>query len=291
MKKRVKAISLPKLNNGTHFAFHDAVLARIETDAKIKQKVAPLLQAYRNAYIAEDKVLVLSKKNALTDEITQADNNRDAAYLAFKASVKAFSIITDPITQPAGKRLAQVLKDYKIQTNDPLSKQTGMMINLIGDLETNHKADIAALGLDIWVKFMRIGNDKVREAMSERTEQYSAKDLQAVKKARTAIDDAYDALIERLLAYALVEESKDFEAFFTWMDQHIDYYNRTYLKVKSKKSAAGDKTDTGTPSNTEDSGKDKNDPEIPDPVAPPTTPPSGGTTGGGDDGELPDPLA
>ncbi|MDR0938143.1 MAG: DUF6261 family protein [Mediterranea sp.] len=293
MAKGVKPISLYKLSNGAHYAFHDAVLSRIESDPKIKQKVPVQLERYRKAIQAENEALVLSKKNLLSDEIAEADSMRDTAYTAFKGCVKAFASIANADTQPAGKRLAQLLKDYNINVHDALYKQTGLMINLLEDLEGKYKPDVNTLSLNKLVDFMRAGNDKVRLGMAERNEQDSVKVTGAAAKARDLIDEIYDGIMQSLQAYAIVEATKDYDAFFASITQLVDYYNKRYIKLKGKKRPTNGKTgDTNADDKDKEEKKEGGDApgeEIPDPIAPPSTP-TGGDTPGGDD-DLPDPLA
>lgn len=286
--KKIKPISLPKLSNGTHYAFHYEMLERLNGDAKVKSKVADELKAYEKAFKEEERLLALSRKSFLTDEIKEADSVRDNAYTLFRNAVKTFVKIPEEKMRSAGQRLWQALKDYNIDVRAPFYKQTGLMTKLLKELESKYKAEVEELNLGSLVEIMRGSNDTLRKAIYKRNDEKSEKLPGAAKAARKEVDDAYKAVVERINALVVVERTTEYNPCIDGMNGLIDYQRKQPADAKEKTP------DTDPANGTGGTGGE----EIPDPVAPTPTPgdggttggPTGGATGGGED-ELPDPLA
>ena len=69
----------------------------------------------------------------------------------------------------APARLEQLLKGYNINPAMQLDRETGLLLNLISDLETKSAADATALALTPVVQAMKQANDKLREVTRART--------------------------------------------------------------------------------------------------------------------------
>ncbi|MDR0939859.1 MAG: DUF6261 family protein [Mediterranea sp.] len=298
-KKKIASISLSKLSNGTHYAFHSEVLERVKNDAVVREKVANELKAYEKAFKEEDKLFWLSKKSALTQEIQDADTTRDEAYGVFRNVVKALTKHPDEPTQKAAKKMWQVLKDYNINIHSPFYRQTGPMTKLIRELENEYKDDVATLNLTASVQIMREANDTLRVFMAKRNDERGSKTTGATKAVRKLVDDAYKELAEQLNALARIENSPIYDPCIDGWNGTIKYQRKQWPTADDKAEKTGDTTNT-TGGNVG---------EIPDPVAPTpggeATAGDGGKTGGdgktgggntgqtpgGSEEELPDPLA
>lgn len=258
------SISTDRMSNGAHFAYHTEAVSHIEADAKVKAKLSAQLQAYKAALDIEDQSLKISQKSFLTDEIAEADSQRDAFYLGFKNTVKAFASIPDAAMQQAYKVLAQLIKDYRIDTEMQFDKETGLMMNLITDLEGKYKTEVKALSLDSIVTAMKTANEKVRTTMATRNIETSARQVGAMKSARVAVDNAYRLLIKYLNAYALIEGDADYATIVAQMNALIVHYKRQVLGQKAEAAGGGtfDPDDNGGEAPDPDDG----DEEAPDPT-------------------------
>ena len=250
--EEIATISLGAMDNGAHFAYHVEIMNRAEADTKIKAKVPALLVAYKAAIAQEDEALKISGKSFTTDQIAEADAQRDAMYLGLKQSVKGYQKMKDPAIQEAVKALNQLFKDYGIVASMQLDKETGLLANLVGDLEGKAKSHVATLGLGVFVTKLKEYNEEVRTAMSARNAEDAGRQVGAMKTARAAVDEAYRMLVKYVNAYALIEGDADYNNFVTLMNALIVRYKRQVLGLKA------------------------------------TAPGNGGTSGGGS-GEAPDP--
>ncbi len=158
------------------------------------------------------------------------------------------------------KVLSQHIKDYKINTADQLDKETGLLMNFISDLEGKYSGQVTTLGLTAFVTNMKEANERVRTHTLQRTNEKMGVQIGALRKARTATDTAYRALVKMVNALTLVFGEKDYTSFIDYVNTEITHYKREVLNQKA--SAASTSGDSST-----DAGSDSK--------------PSGGSTSGG----------
>lgn len=235
----ISEIYLAKMSNGAHFSYHTEMLARINANSKVKAKLTSQLPVYQAAIEKEDVALVISRKSFISDEIALADSQRDALYVGLKNAVKAFLNMPDATMKEAARVLTQLLKDYKITPAMQLDRQTGLMVNLIADLEGKCSTQVAALSLAPMVAGMKTANEKVRTSLSARTEESSTKEAGAMKAARLAVDDSYREIVKYINAYALLEGAADYQTFIDVANAEIVRYKRQVLRQKTKSHTPG----------------------------------------------------
>ena len=251
--KEIYDINIQRMNNGAHFTFVSNILARAEADTAVKGKASELVSNFKAAVAAEDEALKISQKSLLTDEIAQADSDRDALYAGYKKAVEGFLAMPIADMAQAAKILSQHIKDYKINTADQLDKETGLLVNFISDLEDKYAAQVSKLGLAAFVTNLKEANERVRTLTLQRTNEKIGITVGALKTARTASDDAYRALVKMVNALALVFGEKDYTAFIDYVNTEITHYKREVLGQKASApstsgNSAVDSGSTSTPS-------------------------------------------
>lgn len=277
--KEIYDINIQRMNNGAHFTFVSNILARAEADTAVKGKASELVSNFKAAVAAEDEALKISQKSLLTDEIAQADSDRDALYAGYKKAVEGFLAMPIADMAQAAKILSQHIKDYKINTADQLDKETGLLVNFISDLEDKYAAQVAKLGLTAFVTNLKEANERVRTLTLQRTNEKIGITVGALKTARTASDDAYRALVKMVNAFALVFGEKDYAPFIDYVNTEITHYKREVLGQKTSApstsgSSAVDSGSSSTPSGG-NSGSSSNGGSS-----------SGGSSSDGDDGYI-----
>lgn len=270
--KEINEIALTRMNNGAHFTFVGNILARAEKDSTVKAKAADQVAALKKAFEAEDAALKISQKSLITDDIAQADSERDALYTGYKKAVNGFLTLPAADMAKAAKVLAQHIKDYNIDPKEQLDRETGMLVNFISDLETRYKEQVETLALTPFVTNMKSANERVRTLTLERTEERMTQTVGAMKAARNASDEAYNQLVRMVNALALVFGDTDYASFIDYVNTEITHYKREVLNQKA--SATGGSTEGGNGDGGNGGNEGGGTPSEPD------TPPS---TGGDDD--------
>lgn len=247
--KEIYDINIQRMNNGAHFTFVSNILARAEADTAVKGKASELVSNFKAAVAAEDEALKISQKSLLTDEIAQADSDRDALYAGYKKAVEGFLAMPIADMAQAAKILSQHIKDYKINTADQLDKETGLLVNFISDLEDKYAAQVAKLGLTAFVTNLKEANERVRTLTLQRTNEKIGITVGALKTARTASDDAYRALVKMVNALALVFGEKDYTAFIDYVNTEVAHYKREVIGQKAKNPSTSGGSSVTSPDN------------------------------------------
>ena len=228
--KEIQTIPLTSMNNAAHFLFVSNVAGRAEKDAAVSEKCAAQVTALRAAVTAEDENLQLSTKSLITDKIAAADRLRDQLYAGYKKAVAGYADFPVAEMAEAAKVLSQHIKDYKIDVQAQMDKETGLLVNFVQDLEGKFKAQVDALSLGAFVEKLKAANEDVRELTAQRTDERSAKTAGALKTARAASDEAYRTLVQHVNAHALLEGDADYAAFIDYANTEISHFKQEVLK-------------------------------------------------------------
>ena len=228
--REIQSIFLGNMNNGAHFMFVSNMAERAEKDSAVSEKCKAQVKALREAVAAEDENLQISAKSLTTDKIAAADRLRDQLYAGYKKAVAGY--VNFPVEEmaDAAKALNQHIKDYKIDVQAQLDKETGLLVNFIQDLEGKFAEQVKALSLSAFVEKLKAANEDVRSLTSQRTDERSAKTAGALKAARAVTDEAYKMLTMHVNAHALLEGEADYAAFIDYANTEISHFKQEVLK-------------------------------------------------------------
>ena len=188
------------------------------------------MQALRNVVTAEDENLQISAKSLVTDKIVEADRLRDQLYAGYKKAVGGYAGFPEEGLAEAAKILTQHIKDYMIDTQMQLDKETGLLVNFVQDMEGKFKAQVDALGLGAFVERLKAANESVRALTAQRTDERAAKTAGALKTAREASDEAYRTLVQHVNAHALIEGDAAYSAFIDYANTEIEHFKKEVMK-------------------------------------------------------------
>ena len=238
--KEIQSLPLTTMNNGAHFMFVSNMADRAEKDTAVSEKCKAQVAALRSAVKAEDENLQISAKSLTTDKIAEADRLRDQLYAGYKKAVSGYANFPVEDIADAAKVLQQHVKDYKIDVQAQLDKETGLLVNFIQDLEGKYKPQVDTLSLGAFVEKLKAANEEVRALTSQRTDERSAKTAGALKAARVASDEAYRMLVLHVNAHALLEGETDYAAFIDYANTEITHFRQEVLGGKKGKGGNSD---------------------------------------------------
>ena len=235
--KEIQSFVPSHMNNGAHFTFVSNMMERAEKDAAVSEKCKAQVTALRAAIAAEDENLQISAKSLTTDKIAEADRLRDQLYVGYKKAVGGYANFPVESMAEAAKVLQQHIKDYKIDVQAQLDKETGLLLNFIQDLEGKFAEQVKALSLTAFVEKLKAANENVRSLTGQRTDERSAKTAGALKAARAVSDEAYRMLVLHVNAHALLEGEAEYAAFIDYANTEIAHFKQEVLGGAKKKSA------------------------------------------------------
>ena len=242
----IQKVDLVGMNNGAHYEFMKVVNDRFaaETTLSTNASAKKAMEALAAALKEEDRCLVISRRNLITGDIRAADKTRDDIFRSLRKAINGFTDAPVPDVAKAGKVLKQCVADYAINPAMQLDRETGLLHNFIADLETKHAAEVAKLGLTLYVAPLKEANTKVEQFIVDRTTAQSVIAAGELRAARLATDAAYRHLVKFVNALAMVSGTTDYDALAKFLNEHIDRYKHEVLPKKKKggkKPSDGDK--------------------------------------------------
>ena len=246
----IQKVDLVGMNNGAHYEFMKVVNDRFaaETTLSTNASAKKAMEALTTALKEEDRCLVISRRNFITDDIREADKTRDDIFRSLRKAINGFTDAPVADVAKAGKVLKQCVADYAINPAMQLDRETGLLHNFIADLETKHAAEVAKLGLTLYVAPLKEANAKVEQFIVDRTTAQSVIAAGELRAARLATDAAYRHLVKFVNALAMVSGTGDYDALAKFLNEHIDRFKHEVVPKKKKggkKPSDGDKPGDG----------------------------------------------
>ncbi|WP_293713677.1 DUF6261 family protein [uncultured Parabacteroides sp.] len=226
----ISTISVGRMNNGAHYLYNLDFYNRIDADTAVKEKLTAVLAAYKQAIDNEDAVLKVSQKSLNSDKISEFDKQRDSLFMAIKAVVKAQLSVADQEVHAAAVRIDQLIKDYKLNVREQLDKETGLLINIIYDLENKYADEVHKLGLDMFLTQLKSSNLNVRTYTDSRNKELLDKPDYKLAGARKATDAIYQEVVRQINAHVVLEGDTLYKNLIMLQNQEIVHYKQQVLK-------------------------------------------------------------
>ena len=139
----VKNFKKDRLQNMEHFQFASHVVALCEAAGIEKMKT--LLKTLKDALAEEDKALNIPRKREGTADLEELDRKRNSAYRALQLLVEMNAHADDEATKKAARQMGNVLSRYPKLTLANYNKESGMIKNLVSDLQDAKFTDVVTL--------------------------------------------------------------------------------------------------------------------------------------------------
>ena len=232
----IQKVDLVGMNNGAHYEFMKVVNDRFAAETTLSTNAAAkkAMEALATALKEEDRCLVISRRNLITDDIRAADKTRDDIFRSLRKAINGFTEAPVADVAKAGKVLKQCVADYAINPAMQLDRETGLLHNFIADLETKYAAQVTKLGLTLYVAPLKEANAKVEQFIVDRTTAQSVIAAGELRAARLATDAAYRHLVKFVNALAMVSGTTDYDALAKFLNEHIDRFKHEVLPKKKK---------------------------------------------------------
>lgn len=208
----VSSFSLSYLNNNE---LHRLSIEVIETIDEFMSANA-MLQNVRNAIEARAtdlrRALDRDPKNELTNEIRQADDDRDNAFRALRAGIEFSERHFEEKTRSAGEQLSEVLSKYgERMLLAGYGEQTTLTDALLAALaEPTSVEALKQTNLSDFVARLQQAQDTFKQLVRRRQEADASDDLPPRRITRATLRDHLD-FVERIFAFYLVTEPASVE--------------------------------------------------------------------------------
>ena len=182
--------------------------------------------AYTNAFNAFDTALKASATNPATATATDADVERDQSWRGINAYVKAMCNHPTADVASVASEAKSLFDKYGDPTSLAQTEESGVLHNLLQDLEALDASKRTALALDVWIADLKAKEEAFLAAAAARTEADAARQVGIVKETRTAAEAAYRSLIDTVNALAMINGDTAYATF-------IDHVNAMAERQKA----------------------------------------------------------
>ena len=164
----------------------DALSTNHAEDPILSAPLENLKEPIQRAKIA----IASSRKKELTEEINEADFQRDRAFIGFRKYVEAFQFKDwDRNSQKAAANLIGIIEKHgKNLYREGLTVQSALLASLFEDLNTEQaKSDLATLNVEEWLNHLKNLQDEFSAMIKRRDELEAKKDIPTKADAKTEL--------------------------------------------------------------------------------------------------------
>ena len=239
--KKIKTISLTSLRVEEDFGFQKLILAETENlpSEETPSAQTAAVTAFETAFNAFDTALKASATNPATASATDADTARDQSWRAANAYVKAMCSHPTADIANAASEAKSLFDKYGDPTSLAQTEESGILHNLLQDLEAFDSAKRTSLNLDVWITDLQAKEDAFLAAAAQRTEADATRQVGIVKETRTAADAAYRSLVDTVNALALLNGDAEYATFIDHVNALIDR-QKSILKARTTRAKKED---------------------------------------------------
>ena len=193
----LKTMHLNRLHNMEHFQFASHVIAMCEESGIEKIKV--VLKPLKTAVVEEDKALNLPRKQEGTADLEELDRVRDQAYRALQLLIEMHSYSADTTKQKSAQQMSNVLARYPKLAVANYDKETGMIKNLVTDLNAAELSPaVTQLSASNSIMRLSVANSDFEQRYRSLLKETLPSGTFDVKALRATTDKALNAVIRRM---------------------------------------------------------------------------------------------
>ena len=175
-----------------------------------------MVDTFGSAVDAFDVALKSSVKNSQTEAMNVADALADRRWSAANAYVKAMAEHPDADVAAKGASAVEIFRKFGVLTTMGFDEEYGRYHNLLQELAALPEDTLTALAFAPWLTSMQDAVAGFQTAREAKVQEDSTRQVGIVKESRTAADNAYRTLIQRVNALVIVNGE---DAYVSFIDQ------------------------------------------------------------------------
>lgn len=215
-----------QLTNDESLAFGKEIEAQIQQENPVILNVTDDFAAYRSALQTYNNSLTGLAKSKQTSQLHDANEMSNYLYSGIKEQICIATRHFDLTKKAAAIRLMPIINTFSSRQNLNYADQISFIYNFINELTSDsHKRDLEMLGLTAWITKLKIANERCAGLLNRQLSEKPGSVFRTrTISARNVYEHAYEALVERFNALALVYSNALYENLFVWWNACIDRY-------------------------------------------------------------------
>jgi hypothetical protein len=240
---KTNKINLSNLHNEEHFQFHTEFKDSLTKELAETLQISEAFATFLIIYLQEKEALQVIRKSANTQQLADADKDRDIIFRGLVDAIKSGQNHFDENKRAAANRLMIVLDQYGNIARKPYNEETAAINKLEVEASTNYAADVTMLNISDWFTELGSRNKKFDTLMKSRYSEEAVKTLNRMRGVRIEIDNVYRSITSRLDALMLINGTTKYEAFVRELNARVDKYNNIIAQRKGRKAKDDDGAD------------------------------------------------
>ncbi len=222
--------------------------AETPSEISLLSATNPLLETKVNEFTttvdAFDDALKASSTNPATATATATDDARDASWRGANNYVTAMCAHPTAEVAANAAEAKSLFDKYGDPTKLAQTEESGVLHNLLQDLEALDSSKRTALNLDVWITDLKAKEEAFLAAATARTEADAARQVGIVKETRTAAEAAYRSLVDTVNALTMINGDT---AYATFID-HVNAMIERQKAISKARTTRAKKEDEEKPS-------------------------------------------
>lgn len=222
--KQLSTLNIARLRTEESFGYLKQVVT--ETENLPSEEPAAVLTASVNTLETKfnlfDDALKASATNPVTATATATDDARDAAWRGANNYLTAMCAHPTPEVAANAAEAKSLFDKYGDPTKLAQTEESGVLHNLLQDLEALDSGKRTALNLDVWITDLKTKEEAFLTAAAARTEADAARQVGIVKETRIAAEAAYRSLVDTVNALAMINGDTAYATFIDHVNAMID---------------------------------------------------------------------
>ena len=209
------------------------------TDSILETKV----NEFTTAVDTFDDALKASDTNPATAKATATDDARDASWRGANNYTAAMCAHPDAEVAANAAEAKSLFDKYGDPTKLAQTEESGVLHNLLQDLEAFDSSKRTSLALDVWITDLKTKEEAFLAAAAARTEADAARQVGIVKETRTAAEAAYRSLVDTVNALAMINGDTAYATFIDHVNAMIER-QKAISKARSTRAKKEDEEKT-----------------------------------------------
>jgi len=234
---KISVCPFSRFQNDEHYMYQTEFNGLIVHYTAAALMIAAEYETYFPLYTDEGEALNFVRKSTLSDMIHASDLVRDNTCNGMDDAIKSGLKHFNPEVRAAATRL-KVLRDTAGNfTRKSYNKESADIIKLLADLKGPYAADVGTVGIGDWATELEANNNDFMTLQKDRYDEKDEKTRLRIKQVRTEVDDAHNAIIDKINALILVNGEAPYVDFVNKLNLRMEAYTNNLAIYKGKVKA------------------------------------------------------
>jgi hypothetical protein len=230
---KFKVLGFSNLPNGAHSHFINRVSLELAVaGTPVIGALGTLPAQFETWHVKENALMDWARKDALTEQIAEADTRMDRAYVGMSTQVRALCYSPQADIAAAAGRVVIIIDERGPVYSKPYEEQVGDMDSILRQLNGPYANDAKLLALDSWITELQAAYTQFQQLLAQRDTHSLQKPDETFKEVRHGIEGVYHQIVTIIDAGAVLNIQPDFALFIDKLNPEIDRLNAEFHRVR-----------------------------------------------------------